>query len=131
MLDSKGCGKGVLCAVDGKGCLIQPDGQIVPQPWLDKTIANSQARALHQLTGGKDALMFYVVYVVPDDVMVDIDSLATARAFSLPALICTVAALKQGFLDRAFPEGQPPADPDDVERLRLRLSNPDLVRERE
>lgn len=122
MLEAKGCAKGELRVEGGQGCLVQTDGRVLPQPWLDDQKARSRYGALVRLTDRKCGK---IIYVLPDGVSFDHHSVKMARAFSVREVkaIVTVSAVEQGALDEFFPVNQPPADPADIARLVERLSH--------
>lgn len=126
MLDAKGTGQGQLRVENGRGVLITPTGERRPQPWMDTTIAHSQAGVLYDLTGGKGGA---AVWVLPENVDYSHPSVPTARCLArkkINKIVLSISELTDGDLE-TDPALLPPyekASPQDVLTLTKYISTP-------
>jgi hypothetical protein len=115
MIDAKGCGAGILrLGTDGRGVLVDPQGGIHPQPWMDNRSAYAPSGALFRLTRGKPGVP---VWVVPDATAYDEQTVGRATFLSRGGTILRLSEVIAGELDQLLPVGQLPAEPADVARL--------------
>ena len=121
MIDANGCGAGTLRLDEaGRGVLVQADGGIKPQPWMDTQVAYASAGALCRLTDGKPGFM---VWVVPNETHHGPDGLKAAFLRRTGCLV-NLSDVAAGALDQVLPLPQPTALHTDVDELRGHLSLP-------
>lgn len=113
MLNAKGIGSGTLTTDSrNRGVLIQKDGTVKAQRWLDSQEARPAAGVLVRLTG----LRGRPLWVLPDATTID-PGLSSARALAGPGAVTKVSDIYRGALDKALPGPQSPADPGAVAAL--------------